>query len=109
MPLLNGGGFFLPFFPKSPKFYLFGRFFHFPTAAYFKQNLGGNVEELFNVKELAAHLKCTEQTVRRYVMAKKIPYHKIDRMVRFIPAEIEAWVKNGKKMRAAEKTEGGER
>jgi excisionase family DNA binding protein len=50
------------------------------------------VEQLLNVKELAAHLKCTEQTVRRYILAKKIPYHKIDRMVRFVPAEIQEWV-----------------
>jgi len=50
------------------------------------------VEELLNVKELAEYLKCTEQTVRRYVMRNKIPYHKIDRMVRFWPSEIREWV-----------------
>jgi excisionase family DNA binding protein len=54
------------------------------------------VDQLLNVKELAAYLKCTEQTVRRYVMAKKIPYHKIDRMVRFWLSEIQEWIKSGK-------------
>jgi excisionase family DNA binding protein len=50
------------------------------------------LEQLLNVKEVAAYLKCTEQTVRRYVMAKKIPFRKIDRMVRFWPSEIKEWV-----------------
>ena len=54
------------------------------------------MEQLLNVKELAAYLKCTEQTVRRYVMQKKIPYHKIDRMVRFWPSEIQEWINSGK-------------
>ena len=54
------------------------------------------MDQLLNVKELAAYLKCTEQTVRRYVMAKKIPYHKIDRMVRFWLSEIQEWIKSGK-------------
>ena len=54
------------------------------------------MDQLLNVKELAAYLKCTEQTVRRYVMAKKIPYHKIDRMVRFWSSEIQEWIKSGK-------------
>ncbi|MDR2542774.1 MAG: helix-turn-helix domain-containing protein [Treponema sp.] len=54
------------------------------------------MDQLLNVNELAAYLKCTEQTVRRYVMAKKIPYHKIDRMVRFSLYEILEWVKSGK-------------
>jgi excisionase family DNA binding protein len=54
------------------------------------------VEQLLSVKELAIYLKCTEQTIRRYILAKKIPYHKIDRMVRFWPSEIKEWVNSGK-------------
>jgi excisionase family DNA binding protein len=50
------------------------------------------MEKLFNVNEVAEHLGITVQTVRRYMAAKKIPYHKIDRMVRFVPAEIHQWV-----------------
>jgi excisionase family DNA binding protein len=50
------------------------------------------MEQLLSVKELALHLKCTEQTIRRKILAKKIPYHKIDRMVRFWPSEIQEWV-----------------
>jgi excisionase family DNA binding protein len=61
------------------------------------------MEQLLSVKELALHLKCTEQTIRRYILAKKIPYHKIDRMVRFWPSEIQEWVNNGKTMKPAAK------
>ena len=59
------------------------------------------MEQLLSVKELALYLKCTEQTIRRYVLAKKIPYRKIDRMVRFWPSEIQEWVNNGKTMKPA--------
>ncbi|MCL2044597.1 MAG: helix-turn-helix domain-containing protein [Treponema sp.] len=64
------------------------------------------MEQLLNVKELAAHLKCTEQTVRRYVMKKKIPYRKIDRMVRFWPSEIKEWVNSGKAKKMGVKNGG---
>jgi excisionase family DNA binding protein len=65
------------------------------------------LEQLLNVKEVAAYLKCTEQTVRRYVMAKKIPYRKIDRMVRFWPSEIQEWVNKTKKPEKNRKNEAG--
>jgi PTS system nitrogen regulatory IIA component len=58
------------------------------------------MEELLNVKEVASVLKCTEQTVRRYILEKKIPYHKIDRMVRFWPSEIREWVNKNKEGKA---------
>jgi excisionase family DNA binding protein len=61
------------------------------------------MEQLLSVKELALLLKCKEQTIRRYILAKKIPYQKIDRMVRFWPSEIQEWVNNGKTMKPASK------
>ena len=64
------------------------------------------MEQLLNVKELAEHLKCTEQTVRRYVMKKKIPYRKIDRMVRFWPSEFKEWVNSGKAKKMGVKNSG---
>jgi len=61
------------------------------------------MDQLLNVKELAAYLKCTEQTVRRYVMANKIPYQKIDRMVRFWLSDIQEWVNSGRKKNTGKK------
>jgi excisionase family DNA binding protein len=47
------------------------------------------------MRELAAALKLTEQTIQRYVLRKEIPYHKIMRAVRFRPSEINQWIDNG--------------
>jgi hypothetical protein len=40
-------------------------------------------------------------------MAKKIPYRKIDRMVRFWPSEIKEWVNKTKKFENIVKNEAG--
>ena len=53
------------------------------------------IEILLTVKELAAALKLTEQTIQRYVLRKEIPFHKIMRAVRFRPSEINCWIDNG--------------
>jgi excisionase family DNA binding protein len=53
------------------------------------------MEILLTVKELAAALKLTEQTVQRYVLRKEIPYRKIMRAVRFRPSEINRWIDDG--------------
>jgi len=43
-------------------------------------------------KEVAAFVRLSLQTIRRYTMNKKIPFHKIDRAVRYKKSEIEEWV-----------------
>jgi excisionase family DNA binding protein len=53
------------------------------------------MEILLTVKELAAALKLTEQTIQRYILRKEIPYRKIMRAVRFRPSEINRWIDNG--------------
>jgi excisionase family DNA binding protein len=53
------------------------------------------MEILLTVKELAAALKLTEQTIQRYVLRKEIPYRKIMRAVRFRPSEIDRWIDGG--------------
>lgn len=64
---------------------------------------GAEMEKYMTAKEVAALVQLTEQTIRRYVMLKQIPYHKTIRAVRFKPSEIEKWMaekenkKGGKK------------
>jgi excisionase family DNA binding protein len=53
------------------------------------------MEILLTMKELAAALKLTEQTIQRYVLKNEIPYRKIMRAVRFRPSEINKWIDNG--------------
>ena len=54
------------------------------------------MENYLTAKEVAARLQLSEQTIRRYVMLKQIPFHKIVRAVRFKPSEIQQWVEDRK-------------
>jgi len=67
------------------------------------------METLLTVKEVAAALKLTEQTIQRYVLRNEIPFRKIMRAVRFRPSEINNWIDNGGLKACAENelTDGG--
>jgi excisionase family DNA binding protein len=56
---------------------------------------GGGVETYFTIAELADYIKLSEQTIRRYVLNRSVPYHKIHRAVRFRVSEIERWIDGG--------------
>ncbi|MDR1895221.1 MAG: helix-turn-helix domain-containing protein, partial [Prevotellaceae bacterium] len=47
------------------------------------------------IAELAGMVKLSEQTIRRYVLNRSIPYHKIKKAVRFRLSEIEKWIDGG--------------
>jgi excisionase family DNA binding protein len=59
------------------------------------------MEAYLDIREVAGILKLSVQTIRRYVLKKEIPFHKIKRAVRFKPSEIEWWVENRKEFEAA--------
>jgi len=63
------------------------------------------METYLNVNEVAAMLKLSVQTIRRYVMKREIPYHKIHRAVRFKPSEIEWWVEHRDELKAFDRRE----
>jgi len=56
---------------------------------------GIDLEGYLTAKEVAAFVQLSLQTIRRYTMNKKIPFHKIDRAVRYKKSEIEEWVEKG--------------
>jgi excisionase family DNA binding protein len=56
---------------------------------------GGGMETYLTISELAEYIKLSEQTVRRYVLNKTVPYHKIHKVVRFRVSEIEKWIDGG--------------
>jgi excisionase family DNA binding protein len=56
--------------------------------------IGETMETLLNIAEVAAIVRLSEQTIRRYVLQREIPFHKIKKAVRFFPSEIEVWVIN---------------
>ena len=64
------------------------------------------METYLTIEELAAALKLAAQTIRRYVLNREIPYHKIRKVIRFKPSEIERWIESGGLDSSADK--GGE-
>ncbi|MCL2478305.1 MAG: helix-turn-helix domain-containing protein [Treponema sp.] len=53
------------------------------------------MEIYLTIEELAKYFKLTEQTIRRWMRNKEIPYHKIKRVIRFRISEIEKWIDEG--------------
>jgi len=53
------------------------------------------MEVYLTIEEMALMLKLSEQTIRRYVFNKTIPYRKIGKAVRFRLSEIEKWISGG--------------
>ena len=61
------------------------------------------------VKEVAALVKLSVITIRRYTAKNEIPFHKINRAVRYKKSEIEQWVEKREttEEKTPEKTDGG--
>ena len=53
------------------------------------------METYLTIAELAGMVKLSEQTIRRYVLNRTIPYHKIQKAVRFRLSEVERWIDAG--------------
>jgi excisionase family DNA binding protein len=55
----------------------------------------GVKETYLTIEEVAAYLKLAQQTIRKYVLNKSIPYRKVQKSVRFRLSEIEKWIDEG--------------
>ena len=53
------------------------------------------METYLTIEELAEYLKLAEQTIRRWVLNREVPYHKIKKVIRFRISEIEKWIDEG--------------
>ena len=49
-------------------------------------------EGLMTAQEVAAYLRCSVSTVRRFVMRGEIPYYRLGKMVRFRRREVDSWL-----------------
>lgn len=49
-------------------------------------------EKLWTVTDTAEFLQVSEKTVYDWVHKREIPFHKVHRLVRFKPREIEKWL-----------------
>jgi excisionase family DNA binding protein len=54
------------------------------------------LEPLISTKKLAALLDVGEGTVRGWVLHRKIPFHKLGKLVRFRASEVMGWVQCGR-------------
>ena len=66
------------------------------------------METYLTVEEMAAYFKFTEQTIRRWVFNREVPFHKINNSVRFRLSEIEKWVEKNDGLLQAGKKEKSE-
>ena len=53
---------------------------------------GAGVDIYLTASDVALFVQLSVQTIRRYTMNKEIPFHKINRAVRYKKSEIEQWV-----------------
>jgi excisionase family DNA binding protein len=60
------------------------------------------MDTYLTAKEVALLIKLSLQTIRRYTMNKEIPFHKINRAVRYKKTEIELWVEKREEEKAKE-------
>ena len=57
--------------------------------------MGMSMEIYLTIEGLAEYLKLAEQTIRRWVLNREIPFCKIKKVIRFRVSEIEKWIDNG--------------
>ena len=53
------------------------------------------METLLCIDELAGNLKVTEQTIRKWIFKRQIPFVKIGKVIRFRPSRIDTWIDSG--------------
>jgi predicted DNA-binding transcriptional regulator AlpA len=62
------------------------------------------MEPLLDINDVEQITKIKKATLRRYVLLKQIPYHKVIKAIRFRASEIEAWVNNNGNLAGLEVT-----
>jgi excisionase family DNA binding protein len=84
-------------FSKKPKIARFSYIFRPPAMRSFYPAKGveSGMETYLTISEVAEAVKLSEQTIRRYVLNHEIPYHKIKKVIRFKPSEVERWIESG--------------
>jgi excisionase family DNA binding protein len=67
-----------------------------------KNKSGAGMETYLTIEEMASYLKLADQTIRRWVLNREIPYKKIKKVIRFRVSEIEKWIDDGGLMKLTE-------
>ena len=53
------------------------------------------IESWLSVEEIARHLAVSKETIYRWLEKEKIPAHRMGKLWRFKPSEVDEWVKSG--------------
>jgi excisionase family DNA binding protein len=61
------------------------------------------MENLITVKDVAVMVNLSEQTIRRNIKLKRIPFYRIFGSVRFKPSEIQIWFDNREEEKTGKK------
>ncbi len=53
------------------------------------------IEPWYSVEEIARHLGVSKETIYRWLERRSIPAHRMGKLWKFKPSEVDAWVQNG--------------
>jgi excisionase family DNA binding protein len=65
------------------------------------------IEPWFSVEEIAEHLCVSKETIYRWLEKEKIPAHRMGKLWRFKPSEVDDWVMRGGAAHEVEKEARG--
>lgn len=54
-----------------------------------------SIEPWFSVEEIAQHLGVSKETIYRWLDRKTIPAHRMGKLWKFKPTEVDQWVMSG--------------
>ncbi len=55
-----------------------------------------NVEPWYSVQDVARHLGVSKESIYRWLERRQIPAHRVGRLWKFKPSEVDKWVMDGK-------------
>jgi excisionase family DNA binding protein len=53
------------------------------------------IEPWFSVEEIARHLGVSKETIYRWLEKGQIPAHRLGKLWKFKPSEVDDWIKKG--------------
>ena len=55
-----------------------------------------NVEKWVNLEDVAVHLSLSQDTVRKWIKERNLPFYKAGKRYKFKISEVDEWVRTGK-------------
>lgn len=54
-----------------------------------------SIEPWYSVEEIARHLGVSKETIYRWLEKEKVPAHRVGKLWKFKPSEVDGWVTSG--------------